>query len=55
MLELPVVGVQAEFLNLEDHVQGDEVHDDRVGVDDEPRVQAGCHQDDFDGVKSGKG
>ena len=34
MLELPVVGVQAEFLNLED--QGDEVHDGKVGDDDKP-------------------
>ena len=35
MLELPVEGVQAEFLNLEDHAEGDEVHDGRDGDDDE--------------------
>ena len=35
MLELPVVGVQAEFLNLEDHAEGGEVHGGRDGDEDE--------------------
>ena len=39
VLELPVVGVQAEFLNLEDHAEGDEVHDGRDGDDDEVLMQ----------------